>query len=243
MAKNNENSIYARRLSIVQSFSAADNYTVSLTLASQHGSIASLLDIPIIKKNSGLTNDAVGCGRYMIQEDDDILYLVPFGSYYGGTGENIAGENVALGYILLTEITDNDVLEYGVMSGNVDIITVNMLPKNGVHIYADADKLPVNTSDLIYVGFNTKYGAAANQNLRKALELLIDTKALRTDAFGGHVKQAWGIYPQCLYADTAAAPETAPDITGAKSLITSAGYFYSSSGMFKTVAVRTLSSG
>ena len=191
LAKNNAKSAYARRLSVVREISAADDYTVKLILSSPRKSIASLLDIPVIKRNTGITNDAIGCGRYKITENEEILYLVPFDSYHGGVGGDIA-----LIHILLTEIKDNDVLEYGVLSGNIDIIKVDELPEDGVHVYANADKYPVNTSDFIYLGLNMNYGALSNKSVRQAVALLIDTERLRAQAFNGHVGRAWGFIPK-----------------------------------------------
>ena len=227
LAKNNAKSAYARRLSVVREISAADDYTVKLILSSPRKSIASLLDIPVIKRNTGITNDAIGCGRYKITENEEILYLVPFDSYHGGVGGDIA-----LIHILLTEIKDNDVLEYGVLSGNIDIIKVDELPEDGVHVYANADKYPVNTSDFIYLGLNMNYGALSNKSVRQAVALLIDTERLRAQAFNGHVGRAWGIYPEGLYENASALPEREPDVSRARSLISSAGYTLSE-GMFK----------
>jgi len=222
MARTDENSVYQKRLSVISEISAEDNYTVNLVLTSQRNSIASLLDIPIIKNHTGVTNDAVGCGRYMLMESEEISYLVPFSSYYGGVPDDIA-----LDYILLSEVTDNDVLEYGVLSGNIDILEVNMLPENEIYIYSNANKMPVDTSDFIYIGFNTNYGSTKDRNVRKALRLLIDTAELRESAFNGHVKQAWGIYPQCLYPDAAVSAQPAADTQQVKLFMSAAGYYLS----------------
>ncbi len=229
LAKNSADSIYANRLKAVQDIWAADSSTVIITLSSPRGSVASLLDIPVIKKNTGITDDAVGCGRYELKSDNDVLYLMPFDDYYGGVSED-----PALDYILLTEVTDNNILEYGVISGNVDLLRVNLLPKNGVYIYANADKIPADTSDLFYIGFNTKSGPASSLNLRKAVRLLVDVGALREEAFGGHLRRSWGLYPLSLFPGAAAGSETSPDVSAAQSLLSAAGYFYSSSGVFKT---------
>ncbi len=215
MARNNEKSLYRQRLSPIENISVQSNNAVLINLSTAKGGIERLLDVPIIRVGTGISSDAIGCGRYMTIKDEEMLYLVPYSSWHGGIPKN-----PTLSHILMTPVQDKDVLIYGVVSGNIDIITVDKLPENELFLYSDADIYPVDTRIFYYFAFNVRRVPSAL--LRQAISLTTDSGALCETAFMGHITPSFGIYPKDMFSTTERENKT--NHTKAHELMVRAGY-------------------
>lgn len=169
LARDSERSPYAGRLSCVSGIKQEGDYTLVLTLTREKGAIACLLDVPMIKKGSGSTSDAVGCGRYEPVISDDVSYLTVNTSYYLGAG---GGD---MDYMMISRVDDADSLVYAFAAGTVDIVLDERVSSRDEGFLADCDRYEVDTGDLHFVMFNAK---KLNAGLRLALSRAIDRAAV-----------------------------------------------------------------
>ena len=171
-AKNS--SYYSQRLANANSCTAKGN-TVTFNLKSTDANFVCNLNFPIIKGGSNKTL-AIGSGRYKFSETTPLSLV---------KNELNTRNSSKINSISLVEIHKYSVLPYMVKIGSVN------------YVYATQDfdlktaalkTTPVLTNNLLYLGINSDNIYLANQDVRKAVSLLINRKAILTDAFanGGY---------------------------------------------------------
>ena len=230
MAMEDEASVYRGRFDGVESIEADGSGRVVLTLAEARPSIPALLDIPIVKRNTGRGTDAVGSGRYRMMETDGQRYLVPNTAHF--TGQS-AGTQMT--HMLLTEVADADALVYGAASGNIDILRADAFADGAVELRADADRYRLDTSELLLIGFRTGGGLFADRSVRLAAAALLDAKTFCSETLNGGAAAAPSLFQPALGyefpAETASASGTPEALAAAVANI--GGYRRGADGVFK----------
>ena len=202
MAKENEASAYAGRFSDVTDISAKDGRTVVLILKREHGSLAHCLDVPIVKNGTGITNNAVGSGRYRIVEQEESMYLMANESWYARPMDSLFPTDL----IILTYVDGLDDLVYSMVSGNSNLVRLDPFIFRDKKISGNCDTFPVLSREFLYSAFNTSYYAPTGSSaVRKALAHAIDVSALLADPYAGVVYSA-GLYPESVTGTPAPAP-------------------------------------
>ena len=219
MAKENQNSRYAGRLSNITDISSPDSYTVVFTLASPQGSLAYCLDVPVIKNGTGVYSNAVGCGRYRIVEQEESMYLMANEGWYARPADS----SFPIDLIILTYVEDLDDLVYSMVSGNSNLVRLDPFIFNDKKIGGNADKYKVLSRDFLYFAFNTSYYApTGSESLRKALAACIDVSEILETCYSG-VVYTDGLYPESITGQTPDAPAEA-NVSAAARLMRVAGY-------------------
>ncbi|MDD6263029.1 MAG: ABC transporter substrate-binding protein [Clostridiales bacterium] len=230
MAKTNTDSVYCSRLKNVTDISASGNGSVVLTLEKNQGSIEYLLDIPIIKRGTGLSSGAVGSGRYKIVESDDSMYLIANESWFARPMDS----RFPINLILLTRVDDQDSLVYSLVSGNASLVRLDPFDSPELRLSGNCDIYKVQSRDFLYIAFNTSYYAdTGDSGIRKALSSAIDVRGLLENVWDG-VQYTGGLYPESI-TGIAAEPSSADAEAAAAALRAEgcrniAGKWYNSDG-------------
>ncbi|MBR4941466.1 MAG: ABC transporter substrate-binding protein, partial [Clostridia bacterium] len=219
MARENENSVYAARLSNVTEITSSDNLTVVLSLERSHGSLEYCLDIPIIKNGTGVTSNAMGTGRYRVIAQEESMYLMANEEWYALPEDS----DFPTDLIILTYVDNLDDLVYSMVSGNSNLVALDPFIFDDRKISGNCDVYPVETRDFLYIAFNTSYYAhTSRSDVRKALAEAINVSEILATAYNG-VVYSQGIYPESV---TGVAPGEPPagDPVEAGRQLRAAGY-------------------
>ncbi len=184
--------IYGQRLEGVIRITTHGADRVELVLEKEQPDLLRLLDIPVIKKGTGVESDAVGSGRYCSVSTGGQQYLLPATTHY-----SYRGQTLALTHMLITQVADTDALIYGVAAGNIGILRYDPLNPNGITLHANADRYAVETSTLYYLGCALHHPLLNNTEVRSALLGLLDIQAL-CDATEGALAATKSLYHPVL---------------------------------------------
>ena len=192
LARTAENSVYRSQLACVDSV-VGEGSRVTIRLSEPRPSILALLNVPVIRQNTGVDTNAVGSGRYRMVETDGQKYLVVNENHYSGLAAQ-----AQMTHMLLAPITGADALIYGAASGNLDILRADV--SGGIRLHADADRFTVDTDELLFAVFRTDGGIFAAESVRRAAAALFCAGQL-ADALGGIVEAAPQFYHPLLAYD------------------------------------------
>ena len=225
MAKENQNSRYAGRLSNITGVTSPDKNTVVLTLETPQGSLAYCLDVPIIKNGTGVYSNAVGSGRYRIIEQAESMYLMANESWYARPADS----SFPIDLIILTYVDGLDDLVYSMVSGNSNLVRLDPFIFSDKKISGNSDTYKILSRDFLYFAFNTSYYApTSSESLRKALAACIDLPEILETCYQG-VVYSDGLFPESVTQKPAQAPSEASTAAAAR-LMRVAGYRYLAEG-------------
>ena len=163
--------------------------TVSIRLERPLGSLAALLNIPIVSSNASAEYSysryaLLGSGRYYIDrdvlEETEYTYLQYNPSWYG-----YGDAPPALPRIDLFTVTDKDDLLRRYFNSDVDILSLPSSLNDPIRLHGDAEMRRVTGSNLFFLGFNTVIQSFSSAASRRGVELLIDREALAEAAGEG----------------------------------------------------------
>ena len=164
-------SYYSARLNNISSYKIKDNAIV-FALKKADINFVKNLNFPIVKGGSAQSR-AIGSGRYAFSPDENILSLC--------INEYNTKKESTIKNISLVEIHKYSTLPYMVKIGSVNFV------------YATSDDFDLKTAaakttsvlmnNLVYLGINSENVLLANQDFRKAISLLVNRKAILTDAY------------------------------------------------------------
>lgn len=190
---------FSGRLNILDSVTAVDGLTVKVTLNSANYMLPELLDIPIIKANSGNQDHPAGTGPYTFASSGEPR-LVAFSSYRESA-------NIPAPVIYLKSCTDSE-LSMEFSSQAVDMFWDDPADTTDINILSDHEIRYYDTTILEYVGFNTKSRGLSSPELRRALGLTIDRDKIIDEVYSNHAVAAPRILsPNYSHYDPAWAPE------------------------------------
>lgn len=174
-----KSSLYSQRLSNAKSCTAKGN-TVVFNLNAMDIHFAKNLNFPVIKGGSSKSL-AVGSGRYKFSETTPLSLV---------KNELSTRKSSKINNISLVEIHKYSTLPYMVKIGSVNYVYATS--KHFDLKTAASKTTQVITNNLIYLGINSENPYLANQDIRKAISLLINRKSILTDAFanGGYATAA-----------------------------------------------------
>ncbi len=166
---------YGSRLSMITSVAAASDTTVTITTDSACGTLASLLNIYVVKSGTVGETAPVGTGPYRF----DGTQLVRT-DWWRDETPAVDEESIAL--VAVTTAADiRDQFEYG----NITVACVD--PNSGQQLtyHTDYELWNNNTTILQYVGFNLSSPVFVYSSLRSAVTRALDRDAIVSDTAGG----------------------------------------------------------
>jgi len=188
LAKNSA-SAYSSELYICSSASASNSNTVVFSLTKNDPYFINLLDFPILKAGSENITDSdsvlqppIGCGRYKVNDTRDGLVIND--GYYG--------EKSSITEIKLINSPDIESVSHYVEVGAADMYYSDI--SDGSILRMSGKKIDINLNNLVYIGFNRKYGALSHVELRQAISSAIDRKKISTVAFYNNALPATGFF-------------------------------------------------
>ncbi len=205
-------SIYASRLSSLSTVSASGDYKVTLTFTSGNTSVAALLDIPIVKSGTGEDKVPVGTGPYQVELKDGSPYKLVQNTYWWQAGKSyttsqstdpadsedgdssevvILGETTYTISLPLEEIglyiaSDSEELIFGYSSGAISMVSTDLTGTDSLSFGGSGTVFDYETTNLLYLGFNTDSGACEDQNVRNAIYQSVDRETLVRKSLASH---------------------------------------------------------
>lgn len=172
---------FSGRLTVIDTITAVDALTLKITLKSANRKLPELLDIPIIKNNTGDQNYPPGSGPYYFDKTG-VPRLVAFESHRD------AGR-MPVPVIYLRDCTAAE-LSVEFSSQDVDLFRDDPADSSEINILSDHEIRYYKTTILQYVGFNTRNSLLANTELRRAFGLIIDREKIVSEVYSSHALAA-----------------------------------------------------
>lgn len=194
---------YGSRLSLITAVKA-NGSEVTITTSVPHGSLALLLDIPVVQRSS--SDSPLGSGPYKLSDDGGALSLVPNPHWSGSHTRPFP-------QVLLYPVNETDMLVSGFDSRALSLVATDLTGPNALGFSGDYEIWDYPTSVLLYVGFNTVSGPCRNGDLRLALSRGLDRGSIVSGLLSRHaqatslpVSPASALYDSGLAAENAYAP-------------------------------------
>lgn len=213
--------LYANRLSSVQSVLAQADGTVCLTLTEPNGTLPALLDIPVIHDLQD-GSMPLGTGPYAFVEDDGPLRLT----------RTARAPDTAPEEIPLQAIEDADDLIYAFDAGNVSLAVSDLTGSNALGYSAGYEAFDFSTTTMMYVGFQTEQGPCADPLVRQAISRNFDRETVVGSLLAGHGEATCLPFsPSSTLHSTTHEKAGGYDPIGAQTLLTEAGFTKNEDGL------------
>ena len=193
---------YAGRISGLGSITGSGE-TVTITLTTPNGALPTLLDIPLALDDS---TRPLGTGPYVLAGDETTL--APNDRWWQDRQLPFEG-------IQLFSIQQADDLIAAFDSGDVTLLDADLTGTNTLGYSGSYEVWNYNTTDLIFLGFNTARGYCSDPLVRQALSRGIDRSSIATIPYARHAVAATlpfhpdsPLYDQALADQEAYAPES-----------------------------------
>lgn len=192
---------YAGRITGLRSITGSDQ-AVTISLTAPNGTLPTLLDIPLALDDS---TRPLGTGPYVLAEGDTAL-----------TPNDRWWKNNQLPFesINLFSIQQADDLIAAFDSGDVTLLDADLTGTNTLGYSGSYEVWNYNTTDLIFLGFNTARGYCSDPLVRQALSQGIDRDSIATIPYARHAVAATlpfhpdsPLYDQTLASSAGYAPE------------------------------------
>ncbi len=192
---------YAGRISGLHSITGSDQ-AVTITLTAPNGALPTLLDIPLALDDS---TRPLGTGAYVLAEEERTL--IPNTRWW-------QDNQMPFESIHLFSIQQADDLIAAFDSGDVTLLDADLTGTNTLGYSGSYEVWNYNTTDLIFLGFNTARGYCSDPLVRQALSRGMDRDAIATIPYARHAVSATlpfhpasPLYHQTLASDMGYAPE------------------------------------
>lgn len=195
---------YAGRISGLRSVTGNDS-SVTIQLAAPNGALPALLDIPITKDASARP---LGTGPYELTTASDGYCLFSRSGWWQDSP-------LPFETIQLFAIQQADDLIAAFDSGDVTLLDADPTATNSLGYSGSYQVWDYNTTNFLYLGFNTTKGYCKDPLVRQALSHGIDRTAITTIPYARHaVASSLPVHPNsALYDETLAAQGGyAPDL-------------------------------
>lgn len=166
---------YAGRFTGVRSITG-DDTTVTITLITPNNALPTLLDIPIALDDS---SRPLGTGSYYLEEHNTGSFLLTNKQWW---------QNLSLPFdsIQLFTIQQADDLISAFDSGDITLLDADLTGTNALGYSGSYEVWNYNTTDFIYLGFNTKKGYCKDAAVRQAISQGIDRTSISTIPYARH---------------------------------------------------------
>lgn len=187
---------YATRFATVASMRAVGTDSIRITLTRGDVTFPALLDIPIVR--SGTEKDLIplGTGPYLYITEGSKDYLRANSAWWRGNIQPLVR-------IELSPVRDEDTAAYRFSAGEVQLLRSQLLGISGVSSTTGISVASADTTELLYLGFNTS--TLPEAALRRTLSLGVDRESLVSGYLSGYAKSAWApispaspLYPKNL---------------------------------------------
>ncbi|MBO4830873.1 MAG: ABC transporter substrate-binding protein [Oscillospiraceae bacterium] len=185
-----ESERYKNRLSVISSCAATGPLTLEITLDSPNRSLPELLDVPIVKADTGENDIPVGTGPFILSRPDAPL----MGAYRGYRSY----ENLPLTEIYLKELSDSELPE-SFADYSLDLVWDDTCDGSHMMMRGNCEVRGYSTTILQYIGFNAYSTLISDPAFRRAMNLAIDRAAVVRDAFDGGGSEAVLVLPKAHY--------------------------------------------
>ena len=166
---------YAARLANVSYCGVTDDGQLDIRLAKSDYSLPALLDIPIIRNNSGNEYSPAGTGPYIYNETGGYHHLTAFSDYRNY-------DTLPYNAVYLRDIPDSKVVE-NFDNHQLSLIWDDPLDENPVNLHAGLEIRSYDTTILQYIGFNSHSTPMSDINIRKAVACAVDRDYIVNDIF------------------------------------------------------------
>ncbi len=167
---------YEGRISYLRSVTGTEE-AVTVTLYQPNGALPALLDIPLALDDSGRP---LGTGQYVLDEPAEGTPALHARSDWW------AGQPAPVHTIRLFSIQQAGDLIAAFDSGDVTLLDVDLTGTNSLGYSGSYEVWDYSTSDLIYLGFNTKKGWCRDVNVRRAVSRGIDRQSIAQIPYASH---------------------------------------------------------
>ena len=181
-----------------------DETTVTITLTTPNSALPTLLDIPIALDDS---TRPLGTGPYRLQESNTSTLLLPNEQWWQSTP-------LPFQEIPLFTIQQADDLIAAFDSGDITLLDADLTGTNALGYSGSYEVWNYNTTDFIYLGFNTAKGYCKNTTVRQAISQGIDRTSIATIPYARHALATSlpfhpnsALYDDALAAQVVYAPE------------------------------------
>ena len=186
---------YSGRISGLRSVTGSQS-TVIIQLTSPNGALPTLLDIPITKDSS---SRPLGTGPYKLTAESSGFSLVPRAEWWQSKTPTFES-------IPLTAVHQADDLIAAFDSGDVTLLDADLTGTNSLGYSGSYEVWDYNTTNFIYLGFNTARGYCKDPAVRQALSRGIDRASITTIPYARHaVPSSLPVHPDSLLYDQALA--------------------------------------
>jgi len=166
-----ESAYYAPRLADVSTVYASSTLEVSITLSRVYGRLELLLDIPIIKKDSGKDSAPPGTGNYTYVKNGDESYLKV-------SDYNNSDRTLSIKRIELIESPEKELLIDFYEAGLISVVSNDPNSTDAIAFGGDNEVWGYRTSLMVYLGLNTKTSIFRDSKLRAAFSRIIDREMI-----------------------------------------------------------------
>ena len=167
---------YSSRLSCVFGVTAVDDNLFLVTLNYPDMMFPSLLNIPVIKYGSVGDTAPMGTGPYM--PDDGLTMLTAFSGH-----KNYS--SLPVDKIYLKEYKNADEIITAYENSDIDLVTNDPTGSFSLGYGTANDVRYYPTTNMQYLGFNSKSGFFSNSACRKAMTYVVDREHIATALMGG----------------------------------------------------------
>lgn len=187
---------YGARFANVASMRAVGTDTIRIALTRSDTTFPALLDIPIVRSGTEKNLVPLGTGPYLYITEGSRDYLRANSSWWRGNIQPLVR-------IELSSVRDEDTAAYRFSSGEVQLLRSQLLGVSGVSSTTGICVSSVDTTELLYLGFNSM--SLSDAALRHALSLGVDRESLVSGYLSGYAKAVWApispaspLYPKDL---------------------------------------------
>lgn len=174
--------LYAARLAGVVSVTAVDDATLTIALSAPNGALPALLDVPVVleREDGGAP---LGTGYYQYESAGDRLYLQ-------ASPHHPAASALPWPTIPLTAVSTAGERIAAFDSGAVTAVTTQFSSPYALGYSGSYETCDYPTTDLLYVGFQTKSGPCRSALVRAAFSRAFDRESLVRVELSGHADAA-----------------------------------------------------
>lgn len=143
-----------------------------------------LLSFPIIKEGTADAEYPVGISKFYVTGAHNTGVLLSRNDiYYGKKGR--------VERVRLTHAVDSDSLQFGISSGDFDLLFTDLSDNELSGVSAPSQAVPLN--NLVYIGINASRGLLSQPEFRHALSLAMNRAEIALTAYGGRARAT--VYP------------------------------------------------
>ncbi|MBE6884032.1 MAG: hypothetical protein E7487_05455 [Ruminococcaceae bacterium] len=207
-------SIYRDALANVISYNKSGDNQITFKLYQPDNLFASLLDIPIVKRNTDAENEFfIGSGRYRPLLVSGSIHLIKNENYYDVN-------NSMISLINLIEVEDGNMLMYNLKTGMIDFAFFDFDSDTPYNAASGTQSVQLN--NMLFLGFNGNTQPVSYTAVRKAIALTLN-RAPYLASYSGMATAAYT--PQNpLFGPLKRYTPAEPDAEAAASLLLEAGY-------------------